>query len=45
VSADKTKYMIMSRDQDTGRSHNITIDANSLECAEIFKFRKKLSVD
>ena len=26
VNADKTKYMIMSRDQNTGRSHNIKID-------------------
>ena len=26
VIADKTKYMVMSRDQNAGRSHNIKID-------------------
>ena len=28
VNADKTRYMIMSRDQNAGRSHNIKIDNN-----------------
>jgi hypothetical protein len=37
--------MIIFRDQDSGRSHNIKIDTNSLETAEVFKFRKKLAVD
>jgi ABC-type branched-subunit amino acid transport system substrate-binding protein len=26
VNADKTKYMVISRDQTAGRSHNIKID-------------------
>jgi hypothetical protein len=26
VNADETKYMVMSRDQDAGRSHSIKID-------------------
>jgi len=26
VNADKTKYMVMSRDQNAGRIHNIKID-------------------
>ena len=26
VNADKTKYMVMSRDQNVGRSHNIKIE-------------------
>jgi hypothetical protein len=26
VKADTTKYMVMSRDQNAGRSHNIKID-------------------
>jgi len=26
VNPDKTKYMVMSRDQNPGRSHNIKID-------------------
>jgi hypothetical protein len=56
VNADKTKYMIMSRDKTAGRSHNIKIDNNSFERVEQFKyfvttlkiqtvFRKKLRTD
>jgi hypothetical protein len=30
VNADKTKYMIMSRDQNLGRSHSVTIDNSSI---------------
>jgi len=26
VNADKTKYMVMSRDQNAGQSHNVKID-------------------
>ena len=26
VNADKTKYMVMSRDQNAGRSHNMKVD-------------------
>ena len=37
VSADKTKYMVMSRDQNSGRSHNIKIDNSSFERVEQFK--------
>jgi len=29
VSADETKYMIMSRDQNAGRSHSMKIDNSS----------------
>jgi len=29
VNADKTKYMIMTRDQNAGRSHNIKINNSS----------------
>jgi hypothetical protein len=29
VNADKTKYMVMSRDQNAGRSHNIKTDNSS----------------
>ena len=35
VNADKSKYMVMSRDQNTGRSHNIKIEL--LELFEIFE--------
>jgi hypothetical protein len=31
VNADKTKYMVMSRDQNAGRNHNIKIDNSSFE--------------
>ena len=31
VNADKTKYLLMSRDQSAGRSHNIKTGNNSFE--------------
>jgi hypothetical protein len=31
VNADKTKYMVMSRDQNAGRNHNIRIDNSFFE--------------
>ena len=34
VNADKTKYMIMSRDQNAGRSHNMKIGNSSFERVE-----------
>ena len=36
--ADKTKYMIMSRDQNAGRSHSMKIDNSSIERVEEFKY-------
>jgi hypothetical protein len=38
VNADKTKYMVMSRDQNAGRNHNIRIDKGSFEWVEEFKY-------
>jgi len=38
VNADKTKYMVMSRDQNAGRSHNIKNDNSSFESVEEFKY-------
>ena len=38
VNADKTKYMIMSRDQNAGRSHSMKIDNRSFERVEEFKY-------
>jgi len=38
VNADKTKYMVMSRDQNAGRSHSIQIDNSSFERVEQFKY-------
>jgi len=38
VNAGKTKYMVMSRHQDAGRSHNMNTDNSSLEMAKEFKY-------
>ena len=38
VNAETTKYMVMSRDQNTGRSHNIEIDNTSFERVEDLKY-------
>jgi len=38
VSADKTKYMVMSRDQNAGRNHGVRIDNSTFEREEEFKY-------
>ena len=38
VNADKTKYMIMSRDQNAGLSYNMKTDNSSFEMGEEFKY-------
>jgi len=38
VNADKSKYMVMSRDQNAGRNHCIEIGNSSLERVEDFKY-------
>jgi len=38
VNADKTKYMVMSGDQNAGRSHSIKTDNSSLARVEKFKY-------
>ena len=38
VNADKTKYMVVSRDQMAGRNHRVNIDSNSFEGVEEFKY-------
>ena len=38
VNADKTNYMIMSRDQNAGRSHSMKIDNSCIERVEDFKY-------
>jgi len=44
VSADEIKYVVMSRDQNAGRSHNIKIDNSSFAMAEQLKcFRTNLT--
>ena len=37
LNADKTKYMVMSRDQNAGRSHRIKTDNSSFKSMEQFK--------
>jgi hypothetical protein len=38
VNADKTKYMVMSRDKNAGRNHSTKIDNSSFERVEEFKY-------
>ena len=38
VSADKTKYMVMSRDQNAGRIHSVGMDNSTFERVEEFKY-------
>ena len=56
VSADKTKYMVMSRDQNAGRIHSVRMDNSTFERVGEFKYlgttltnqillRKKLRAD
>jgi hypothetical protein len=56
VNAEKSKYMVMSRDQNAGQNHSIKTDNKSFERVEQFRylgttltikipFRKKLRAD
>ena len=38
VNADKTNYMVKSRDQNAGRSHNIKNDNSSFERVKEFQY-------
>jgi len=38
VSADKTKYMVMSRDQNARRIHSVKIDNSTFDSVEEFKY-------
>jgi hypothetical protein len=38
VNAEKTKYVVMPRDQNAGRSHSMRIDNSSLERVEEFRY-------
>ena len=37
VNADKTKYIVMSRDKNAGRGHNMRIDNTDFKIGEEFK--------
>jgi hypothetical protein len=43
VNADKIKYMVMSQDQNGGRSKNMKIDNSSLKGWKCFNIWEKLS--
>jgi hypothetical protein len=45
VNADKTKYMVMSRDRNEGRGHSVKIDNSSIERVEEFKYLGKTITD
>jgi len=45
VNADKTKYMVMSGDQNAGRSYSLKIDSSSFERVEEFKHLGKTLTD
>jgi hypothetical protein len=36
VNAEKAKYMVMPRDQNAGKSHNIKLGENSFETVQIY---------
>ena len=38
VNADKTRYMVMSRDRNAGRGYSVKIDNTSIERVEEFKY-------
>jgi hypothetical protein len=38
VNANKTKYIVMSRDQNAGRSHNVKTDNSSFQRADPFNY-------
>jgi len=43
MNADNSKYMVMSRDQNAGRSHSMKTDNSSVERAEVLKLLKTLT--
>ena len=45
IRGDKTKYMVVSRDQNTGRSHNTKVDNTSFEGVEKLKYLGQILTD
>ena len=45
VNADKTKYLVMSRDQNAGRGHSVKIDNSPIERVEEFKYLRTMLTD
>ena len=45
VNADKTKYMVMSRDRNAGRGYSVKIGDSSIERVEEFKYLGTTLID
>jgi hypothetical protein len=45
VNADKTKYMVMSRERNAGRDDGVKIDNSSIERLEEFKYLGTMLTD
>jgi len=45
VSADKTKYMVVSRDQNAGRIHSVRTDNSTFERVDAFKYLRTTSTN
>jgi hypothetical protein len=45
VNADKTKYMVMTRDRNAGRDDSVKIDNSSIERVEEFKYLGTMLTD
>jgi len=45
INADKTKYMVMSRDRNAGQGHSVKTDNSSIERVEEFKYLGKTITD
>jgi len=45
VNADKIKYIVMSRNQNTGQSHSMKIDNSSFERMKKFKYLETTSTN
>jgi hypothetical protein len=45
VNADKTKYMVMSRDQNAGRDDSVKIDTSSIERVKMFRYLETTLTD
>jgi hypothetical protein len=45
VNAEKTKYMVMSRNRNAGRGHTVKIDNSSTERVEEFKYLGRPLID
>jgi len=45
VSADKTKYMVMARDQNVGRNQSVSVDNSNFESEEEVTYLQTISTD